>query len=74
MEGEQDVNRKEIEKSEYDRKGCQRKIEYLESELAEMVGMGDQKLAVFDRLAPRVAEEIRSAAKKQMFNISPLRA
>jgi len=72
VEGEQDVNRKEIEKSEYDRKGCQRKIEYLESELAEMVGMGDQKLAVFDRLAPRVAEEIRSAAKKQMFNISPL--
>lgn len=72
VEGEQDVNRKEIEKSEYDRKGCQKKMEHHESELAEMVGMGDQKLAVFDRLAPRVAEEIRSAAKKQMFNISPL--
>lgn len=55
--------------NEYDIKGCERKIEYIESEM-----VGDQKLAVFDRLAPRVAEEIRSAAKKQMFNISPLRA
>jgi len=72
VETEQDVNRKDIEKSEYERKGYQRKIEHLESELAEMVGMGDQKLAVFDRMAPRVAEEIRKAAKNQMFNIAPL--
>lgn len=72
VESQQDANRKELEKSEYDRKGCQRKVEHLESELAEMVGMGDQKLAVFDRLAPRVAEEIRSAARKQLFKICPL--
>jgi len=72
IESQQEANRKEIEKCEYDRKGHQRKVEHLESELAEMVGMGDQKLAVFDRLAPRVAEEIRSAAKRQMFRICPL--
>jgi len=72
IESQQDGNRKELEKCEYDRKGCQRKVEHLESELAEMVGMGDQKLAVFDRLAPRVAEEIRSAAKRQLFGICPL--
>jgi len=72
IESQQDTNRKELEKCEYERKGCQRKVEHLESELAEMVGMGDQKLAVFDRLAPKVAEEIRSAAKRQMFKICPL--
>jgi len=72
VETEQDVNKKDIEKSENERKGCLRKIEHLESELAKMVGMGDQKLAVFDRLAPRVADEIRNAAKNKMFNISPL--
>ena len=72
VENEQEVNRKDYEKSEYERKGYQRKVEHLESELAEMKDVGDQKLAVFDRLAPRVAEEIRTAARKQMFNISPL--
>eukprot|EP00092_Neocalanus_flemingeri_P012357 GFUD01013323.1.p1 GENE.GFUD01013323.1~~GFUD01013323.1.p1 ORF type:complete len:1085 (-),score=369.84 GFUD01013323.1:206-3460(-) len=72
IESQQDGNRKELEKIEYERKGCQRKVEHLESELAEMVGMGDQKLAVFDRLAPKVAEEIRSAAKRQQFRICPL--
>merc|ERR1719357_433365 len=72
IESQVEANRKELEKAEYERKGCQRKVEHLESELAEMVGMGDQKLAVFDRQPPRVAEEIRAAAKRQMFKVSPI--
>ena len=72
IETEQDGNRNDIEKSEYERKDYVKRIEHLESELEEMVDMGTQKLAVIDRLAPRVAEEIRSAVKKHMFNIPPL--
>ena len=72
IETEQDGNRNDIEKSKYERKDYVKRIEHLESELEEMVDMGTQKFAVFDRLAPRVAEEIRLAIKKHMFNIPPL--
>jgi len=72
IESEQDENLEELKKSEYERKDCQKRKEHLESELAEIVQLEDQKLAVFDRLAPRVAEEISSAVRKKLFKVCPL--
>merc|ERR1719186_978571 len=72
IESEQDCNRKELQKIENDRKCYQSKVEHLEGELVDMEGMGNQKLAVFDRLAPTVAEEIRLADIKQQFGVCPL--
>jgi len=72
LEAEQESNKREIEKNEYERKGYQTKVDKLESELREMKGMGEAKLAVYDRLAPRVADEIRDATKKNLFRTPPL--
>ena len=63
LETEQEANKREVDKNEYDRKAYQTKVDKLETELREMRGMGEAKLAVFDRLAPRVAEEVREAAR-----------
>jgi len=67
-----DVNKRSLEKCEYDRKGTQRKYEKLTSDLKEMEGLGDQRLAVFDRMAPRVAEEIRMAENLHKFGVTPI--
>merc|ERR1719186_370445 len=72
IESQQDCNTKELQKIENDRKCYQSKVEHLKCELVDMEGMGNQKLAVFDRLAPTVAEEIRLADLKQQFGVCPL--
>merc|ERR1719186_1648200 len=72
IESQQDCNRKEPQKIESDRKCYQSKVEHLECELVDMEGMGNQKLTVFDRLAPKMAEEIRLADIKQQFGVRPL--
>jgi chromosome segregation ATPase len=72
FEGEQDANKREIDKNEYERKGYQTKVEKLEAELREMRGMGEAKLAVYDRLAPRVADEMKEATRRGLFRVAPI--
>ena len=72
LESQQDSNKREIDKNEYERKGYQTKVERLEAELKEMKGMGEAKLAVYDRQAPRVADEIKEATRRNLFRTPPI--
>merc|ERR1719382_1073241 len=72
LESQQDSNKREIDKNEYERKGYQTKVERLEAELKEMKGMGEAKLAVYDRQAPRVADEIKEACRRNLFRTPPI--
>ena len=64
--------RKETQTSEYEKKAVNIKVSKLEKEYQDMQNFGSQQLAMFDTMAPRVAEQIRQAAKKQQFKISPI--
>ena len=72
VETEQEANKREIDKNEYERKGYQTKVDRLEAELREMKGLGEAKLAVYDRLAPRVADEVREAVRRNLFRTPPI--
>ena len=73
LESQLNGNWKGLKNYEYESKSLQVRKKHLESELSEMMRKGDQgRLAVFDRLAPKVAEEIKSATRKHLFKSSPL--
>ena len=63
LEREQETNKCDMDKNMNDRKAHQTKVAKLETEVEELQGLGKAKLAVFDRLAPKVVEEIREAVR-----------
>ena len=56
----------------FEKKSEAQKMSGLQQEVEDLEKQGDQKLAIIDRFAPRVVEEINRAARDQKFKVSPI--
>lgn len=72
IEGLQEKNKKECDGKEYEKKSLQVKSANLQKELEAIEKSGNRQLAIIDPMAPKVAERIRDAARRQMFGVCPI--
>jgi len=72
LDGNIDKNAKDIKQSEYEKKAQSSKLEKLNAELKDMKNQGNQQLALFDTMAPKVADRIRQAVSNNRFRTPPI--
>ena len=72
LDGNIDKNAKDLKHAEYEKKAQSSKLEKLNADLNDLKNQGNQQLATFDTLAPKVAERIRQAVSSNRFRTPPI--